>query len=47
MLHALEHYFHPNSEAFFLEKNKLNQNIENFMLDILKVVLQELILVSH
>ena len=47
MLCTLEHKSYLNPKAVFLEKNKLNQNIEIFMLDILKVVLQELFLESQ
>ena len=45
MLYILEHCFYLNPKAVILQKNKLNQNIEIFMLDILKVALQELFLV--
>ena len=47
MLYIVEHCFYPNSEAVILEKNKLNQNIEIFMFDKLKVILQEFFLESQ
>ena len=47
MLHTLEDSSYLYPKAVILQKNNLNLDIEIFMLDILTVILQELILVSH